>query len=117
MESGIKIIAGDYTLNGHRSYRLPNTLNVSLAQLRGESIVLEMDKLGACFSSGSAYHSGSPEPSHALLAMGLTNEQVHCALCFFLSYENNEEEIDQVISLLEEVILKSKNIMRFIPCK
>jgi len=117
LESGIMDIIEDYILNGNRTYRLPNTLNVSLPELRGESIVLEMDKRGVCFSSGSACHSGSPEPSHALLAMGLTEEQAHCALRFSLGYENSEEEIDRVIELLEEVIHDSKNIVRFISCK
>jgi cysteine sulfinate desulfinase/cysteine desulfurase-like protein len=117
LESGIKDIIEDYILNGNKTYRLPNTLNVSLPELRGESIVLEMDKRGVCFSSGSACHSGSPEPSHALLAMGLTEEQAHCALRFSLGYENSEEEIDRVIELLEEVIHDSKNIVRFISCK
>ena len=79
--------------------------------------VLEMDKRGVCFSSGSACHSGSPEPSHALLAMGLTDEEAHCALRFSLGYENTREEIDWVIRNLKEIIEQSKNIIRFISCK
>jgi cysteine desulfurase NifS len=117
LEGGIKNIVSDCLLNGHRNHRLPNTLNVTLPGLRGESIVLEMDKRGVCFSSGSACHSGSSEPSHALLAMGLTKENAHCALRFSLGYENKEEEIERVIQLLEEVIKKSKNIVRFVSCK
>ncbi len=117
LEAGIKNISENYILNGHREFRLPNTLNVTLPGLRGESIVLEMDKRGVCFSSGSACHSGSPEPSHALLAMGLTKEQAHCALRFSLGYENSEEEIERVIQLSEEVINNSKNIVRFVSCK
>ncbi|UCE20545.1 MAG: IscS subfamily cysteine desulfurase [Gemmatimonadota bacterium] len=117
LEAGIGDIVEDYEFNGHRSRRLPNTLNVTLPGFRGESIVLEMDRRGVCFSSGSACHSGSPEPSHALLAMGLTEEQAHCALRFSLGYENSEEEIERVILLLKEIIEGSKKIVRFVACK
>lgn len=117
LETGIQNIIEDYRFNGHRSYRLPNTLNATLPGLRGESIVLEMDRRGVCFSSGSACHSGSSEPSHTLLAMGLTEEQAHCAVRFSLGYENSEEEIARVIQLLEEIIEHSKNIVRFVSCK
>ena len=117
LEAGVQDIVEECRLNGHRSSRLPNTLNVTLAGLRGESIVLELDRRGVCLSSGSACHSGSAEPSHALLAMGLTEEEAHCALRFSLGYENCEEEIEQTIHLLEEIIESSKNIVRFVSCK
>ena len=117
LEMGIGKILEGYNLNGHRTQRLPNTLNVTLPGFRGESIVLEMDKRGVRFSSGSACHSGSPEPSHALLAMALTPEQAHCALRFSLGYENTEDEIDHTIQLLEEIIEHSKHIIRFVSCK
>lgn len=117
LEAGIRQIFEAYRLNGHRSYRLPNTLNVTVPGFRGESIVLEMDKRGVCFSSGSACHSGSPEPSHALLAMGLTEEQAHCAVRFSLGYETSEDDIERVIQLLEETIEGSKHIVRFVSCK
>jgi cysteine sulfinate desulfinase/cysteine desulfurase-like protein len=117
LEQGIESLVGGSSLNGHREDRLPNTLNVTLPGFRGESIVLEMDKRGICFSSGSACHAGSPEPSHALLAMGLTIEQAHCALRFSLSYATREDEIDRTIELLAEVIKQSRNIVRFVACK
>ena len=117
LEDGILKIVNDARLNGHRTLRLPNTLNMTLPELRGESLVLEMDRRGTCFSSGSACHSGSPEPSHALLAMGLTEEQVHCALRFSLGHDTTEEDIGRTIKLLAEVIERSKKIVRFVSCK
>ena len=117
LEEGIKTIVEDYRLNGHREDRLPNTLNVTLPGFRGESIVLEMDKRGVAFSSGSACHSGSPQPSPALLAMGLTEEEAHCAVRFSLGYATTQAEIDKTIELLGQVIGQSKNIVRFVACK
>ena len=76
-----------------------------------------MDRLGVCFSSGSACHAGSPDPSPALLAMGLTEEQAHCSVRFSLGYQNKEEEIDYVIASLKKTILNAKNIIRFISCR
>ncbi len=117
LDEGIAGLVEGYRLNGHRENRLPNTLNVTLPGFRGESIVLEMDKRGICLSSGSACHSGSPEPSHALLAMGLTSEEAHCALRFSLGYTTTENEIDRTIRLLGEVVEHSRNIVRFVSCK
>ncbi len=117
LEAGIHKIIQNARLNGHISSRLPNTLNVTLPEIRGESIVLEMDKQGVYFSSGSACHSGSSEPSHALLAMGLSREQAHCALRFSLGYQNAETEIERALDLLEQVIQRSKHMVRFVSCK
>jgi cysteine desulfurase NifS len=117
LETGIARLVEGYKLNGHKTWRLPNTLNVTLPGFRGESIVLEMDKRGVRFSSGSACSSGDPEPSHALLAMGLTQEEAHCALRFSLGHGNTQDEIDQTLALLEEVINRSKHIVRFVACK
>jgi cysteine desulfurase NifS len=117
LEAGLVEMVEDCRLNGHREYRLPNTLNVTLPGFRGESIVLEMDKRGVRFSSGSACRSGSPEPSPALLAMGLTEEEAHCALRFSLGYDTSEEDIDRTLELLEEVVSRSRQIVRFVSCK
>jgi cysteine sulfinate desulfinase/cysteine desulfurase-like protein len=104
-------------LNGHRDERLPNTLNVTLPGFRGESVVLEMNKRGVYFSSGSACHSGSSGPSHALLAMGLSEESVHGAVRLSLGPENTDEEIDYVARALGDVISQSKQVVRFVSCK
>jgi cysteine sulfinate desulfinase/cysteine desulfurase-like protein len=117
LEAGIRQLVPETRLNGPVGERLPNTLNVSLPELRGESIVLEMDKRGVSFSSGSACHAGSSEPSHALLAMGLSQEMAHCALRFSLGYRTSGSDIDLTLQLLEEVIESSRNIVRFVSCK
>ncbi len=117
LEEGVSGIVKNARLNGHRTLRLPNTLNMTLPDLRGESVVLEMDRRGICFSSGSACHSGSPDPSHALLALGLSEEEVHCALRFSLGHDTTQEDIDRTLELLAEVVEHSKNIVRFVSCK
>ena len=86
-------------LNGNPDALLPNTLNITLPGIRGESVVLALDQRGVSLSSGSACRSGSPEPSHALLAMGLSEEDAHCALRFSLGLGNTMEEIDHTIAL------------------
>jgi cysteine sulfinate desulfinase/cysteine desulfurase-like protein len=117
LEDGIRAITGACSLNGSRDSRLPNTLNVTLPGFRGESIVLEMDRRGVRFASGSACHSGSSEPSQALLAMGLEPEEAHCALRFSLGHETGEDEIELTLQHLEQVILHSKHMVRFVACK
>ena len=84
LESGIcKLIPGARR-NGLEQDHLPNTLNMTLPEIRGESLVLFLDRKGIAFSSGSACKSGNPAPSHALLAMGLTPNEAHCSVRFSL---------------------------------
>ncbi len=103
--------------NGPGAMRLPNTLNITLPGIRGESLVLALDQHGISCSSGSACRSGSPEPSHALIAMGLSAEEAHCALRLSLGYENTEEEIDRVIAAAGEVINSRQATIRFVSCR
>jgi cysteine desulfurase NifS len=103
--------------NGHKTERLPNTLNITLPGIRGESLVLALDQHGIACSSGSACRSGSPEPSHALTAMGLSAEQAHCALRLSLGYENTEEDVDRVIKRIGEIIYDQKSTIRFVSCR
>lgn len=117
LEEGIRKLIPEVKLNGHGVERLPNTLNMSLPGMRGESLVLALDQKGVSLSSGSACRAGSPEPSHVLLAMGLSVEEAHCSLRFSLGSETTEEEIEETVLLLGEVIHNSKNIVRFIPCR
>lgn len=117
LEAGIRDIASDMTVNGHIEKRLPNTLNVTLPGLRGESVVLELSRRGIYLSSGSACKAGSSKPSHALLALGLTEEQAHCALRFSLGVETTEEDIDYAIECLADTIEISKNMIHFVPCR
>ena len=114
---GILRIAPGAKLNGHPEKRLPNTLNVTLPGIRGESLVLALDARGIFFSSGSACKSGSPEPSHVLLAMGLSEEEAHCALRFSLGIENTDEHIEKTLQRLGEVINTSVNNVRFVSCR
>jgi cysteine sulfinate desulfinase/cysteine desulfurase-like protein len=85
--------------------------------MRGESVVLALDHLGVALSSGSACRAGMPEPSHALLAMGLSAEEAHCALRFSLGLDNTEDEIDRTLALLEEMIRNTAEGVRFAPCR
>ena len=116
LEDGIRKLVPDAGLNGHAENRLPNTLNLTLPGLRGESLVLACDQYGISFSSGSACKSGSPEPTHVLMAMGRTEEEAHCVVRFSLSYNTTEEDIEETVSALSEV-LKEKSIVRLVPCK
>jgi cysteine sulfinate desulfinase/cysteine desulfurase-like protein len=116
LEDGIRNLVADVVLNGHREQRLPNTLNLTLPGLRGESIVIAMDRHGVSLSSGSACKSGSPEPTHVLIAMGRTKEQAHCSVRFSLSRYTTEEDIHHTVSAFEQV-LKEKDLVRLMPCK
>jgi cysteine desulfurase NifS len=117
LESGIKKLVPEYILNASPDNRLPNTSNIVLPGLRGESIVLEAARRELYFSSGSACHSGSPKPSHVLLAIGLNEEDAHCSLRFSLGHKTTEEEILRALDIIKDIIVDSKNIIRFIPCK
>jgi cysteine sulfinate desulfinase/cysteine desulfurase-like protein/anaerobic selenocysteine-containing dehydrogenase len=117
LDEGIRALVAGARLNGHPQNRLPNTLNMTLPGYRGESMVIAMDRHRVYFSSGSACQSGSPEPSHALLAMGLTESDAHCSLRFSLGYENTEEEIDRVTELMTRTIRESKSTIHFVPCR
>ena len=117
LEAGVRRLIPDARLNGHREQRLPNTLNLTLPGLRGESLVVAMDQHGISLSSGSACKSGSPEPTHVLLAMGRTDEEAHCAVRFSLSHETTADDIDQAIQALDQVLEEMETTVRFLPCK
>jgi len=117
LERGIRELIPQSMLNGHEKERLPNTLNMSLPGLRGESLVLAMDQRGVAFSSGSACRSGSPKPSHALLAMGLTEEEAHCSIRLSLGLNNTEQDIEQTLKEFKQVIENAASTARFVPCR
>jgi cysteine desulfurase NifS len=114
---GIVKIFPEARLNGHPEERLPNTLNVSMPGIRGESLVLALDQQGISFSSGSACRSGSPKPSHALLAMGLSEEQAHCAIRLSLGVDNTSEHITRTLAAMEKMVRESVSTVRFVPCR
>jgi len=97
-------------VNGGRSPRLPNTSNISFEFVEGESILLLLDKYGICASSGSAWTSGSLQPSHVLRAMGVPYTMAHGSIRFSLSIYNTSEEIDVVINTLPPIIEKLRNM-------
>jgi cysteine desulfurase NifS len=117
LHTGIQALFRNARVNGGSAKRLPNTLSVTLPGFRGESIVMEMDKRGVFLSSGSACSSGSPEPSHALMAMGLTEAEAHHTLRFSLGTGNTAEDIAYTLDMLADVVRTSGNIIRFVPCR
>ncbi len=117
LENEILNVFTDAKINGSTKYRLPNTLNVTLPEIRGESLVLAMDKRGVSLSSGSACRSGSPDPSHVLLALGLSEEEAHCSVRFSLGVENTEKEITRTIDFLKNVKTNMKDSIRFVSCR
>jgi cysteine sulfinate desulfinase/cysteine desulfurase-like protein len=117
LQIGIRELLHDIKINGHLRERLPNTLNVCLPGMRGESLVMAMDREGVSFSSGSACRSGSPKPSHVLLAMGLTEEEAHCSIRLSLGIGTTKEEIERTVSLFGKVFKNSESTVRFVPCR
>ncbi len=91
-------------LNGERQKRLPGNANFCFRFIEGESMLIWLDRQGICGSSGSACTSGSLDPSHVLLAIGLPHETAHGSLRLTLSYENTKEEIDYTVEQLTEII-------------
>ncbi len=97
-------------LNGHESKRLPNNVNISFQFVEGESILIMLDMAGICASSGSACTSGSLDPSHVLLAIGLPHEIAHGSLRLTLGYENTKEEMDYVADNVKRIIENLRNM-------
>ena len=91
-------------LNGHPTKRLPNNINFSFEFIEGESMLIMLDMKGICASSGSACTSGSLDPSHVLLAIGLPHEKAHGSLRLTLSEENTKEEMDLVAEELKQIV-------------
>jgi len=91
-------------LNGSKQKRLPNNINFSFQFIEGESLLIMLDMAGICASSGSACTSGSLDPSHVLLAIGLPHEIAHGSLRLTLSEKNTMEEIDFVIGKIKEIV-------------
>lgn len=102
--SGIKEKIDYVQLNGHPTQRLPNNVNISFRFIEGESLLLSLDMKGIAASSGSACTSGSLDPSHVLLAIGLPHEIAHGSLRMTLGKDNTEEQIDYVIEVLPEIV-------------
>ena len=91
-------------VNGSRTNRLPNNVNFAFQFIEGESLLIKLDMAGICGSSGSACTSGSLDPSHVLLAIGLPHEIAHGSLRLTLSEENTMEEMDYVVEQIKEIV-------------
>ena len=97
-------------LNGHRTNRLPNNANFSFQFVEGESLLIMLDMEGICASSGSACTSGSLDPSHVLLAIGLPHEIAHGSLRLTLGEETTREEIDFVVETVKKIVQKLRDM-------
>ena len=97
-------------LNGHRTNRLPNNANFSFQFIEGESLLIMLDMEGICGSSGSACTSGSLDPSHVLLAIGLPHEIAHGSLRLTLSDETTKEDIDFVVEKVKEIVARLRDM-------
>ena len=100
-------------VNGDVVHRLPNTTNISFEFVEGEAILLLMNELGICASSGSACTSGSLQPSHVLRAMGVPFTMAHGSIRFSLSVNNTEEEVDFVIDKMPAIIERLRGMSPF----
>lgn len=97
-------------LNGHRTQRLTNNINFSFQFIEGESMLIMLDQKGICGSSGSACTSGSLDPSHVLLAIGLKHETAHGSLRLTVSEDNTKEEADYVVDELEKILERLRSM-------
>lgn len=97
-------------VNGHPDQRLPNTSNISFEFVEGESLLLNLDMKGIAASSGSACTSGSLEPSHVLVSMGLTHELSHGSVRFSLGKSNTVEEIDYLLEIMPPIVERMRSM-------
>lgn len=97
-------------LNGDKVRRLPNNVNFSFQFVEGESMLIMLDMAGVCASSGSACTSGSLDPSHVLLAIGLPHEIAHGSLRLTLGYETTKEDVDYVVDEIKKIVERLRNM-------
>lgn len=113
LENALLAAIPDSKVNGDKLSRLPNTSNISFGYVEGESILMMLDEHNICASSGSACTSGSLEPSHVLMAMGVPFQFAHGSIRFSLSKFNTEEEVDTVVKVLPPIIKRLREISPF----
>ena len=97
-------------INGHRTSRLSNNVNFAFQFIEGESLLIKLDMAGICGSSGSACTSGSLDPSHVLLAIGLPHEIAHGSLRLTLNSDNTMEEMDYVVESIKKIVEKLRSM-------
>ena len=98
------------SLNGHPTQRLPGNANLRFAFIEGESLLMSMNMAGICVSTGSACASGSLDPSHVLLAIGLKHEEAHGSLRFTVSAETTIEDVDYTVDTLKSVVERLRSM-------
>ena len=113
LEKGLMEKIDDVIINGHPERRLSSTLNLSVKYVEGESILLQLNHNGIAASSGSACTSGSFEPSHVLISMGIPPETAHGSLRFSVGRSNTENDIDKVIEVLPPIVEKLREMSPF----
>ncbi len=104
-------------INGHLEKRVPNNVNISFSFVEGESLLLSLDMKGIAASSGSACTSGSLDPSHVLLAMGLSHEIAHGSLRLTLGKDNTEDDVDYVLQELPAIIERLRTMSPLYQCQ
>jgi len=107
---GIMESIGEVKLNGHPHLRLPGNVNVSIAHVEGEGMLLSLDLLGIASATGSACSSSSLEPSHVLMAIGLTHETAHGSLRFSLGRPTTSSDIDRLLDVLPQVVKRLRSM-------
>ncbi|ABK44090.1 aminotransferase, class V [Magnetococcus marinus MC-1] len=117
LEDGLLALVPGAKRNGPPHNRLPNTLNLTLPGIRGESLVLVMERQGVYFSSGSACKSGNPDPSHALLAMGISPADAHCSVRFSLGSGTTLAQLERLLALFKETLADTMGSIRFVSCR
>ena len=106
LENGLLERISDCMVNGDVENRLPNTSNIAFKNVEGEAILLMLDRLGICASSGSACTSGSLDPSHVLLSIGLPHAVAHGSLRLTLSEETTDADVDAMLAIIPEIVAK-----------
>jgi cysteine desulfurase len=114
LEDGLLASCPDASVNGDRSHRLPNTLNISFRFIEGEAILYHLSDVGVAASSGSACTSGSLEPSHVIRAMGVPFTAAHGSIRFSLSRYNTAEDVDHVLEHMPRIVKRLRELSPFV---
>ncbi len=114
LETGLLATCPDSRVNGSRTHRVVNTLNISFEYIEGESVLYHLSDRGICASSGSACAAGSLEPSHVIRAMGVPFTAVHGSIRFSLSRYTTEDDIDYVLKYCPEVVAEMRALSPFV---
>jgi cysteine desulfurase len=115
LEAEVVSAIREVRINGAGAARVPNTTNLTFAGVDGESVVLGLDLRGICASTGSACATGEPEPSHVLLAMGLSAHEAQGAVRLSLGRETRPEHVDPVVEALAETVERLRRVSSLVP--